>query len=131
VEIIGVLPARGVPPSGFVVTPVLGWWREPSPVSPVDPAEVAAVHRVPLDELLNPANRVTARHPLGRVGPAFRVRDVLVWGFTAMLLDRLFRYVGWERPWDAGVVEDLPDHIVALSMRGRPQPPDTAPDIEE
>ena len=47
-----------------------------------------------------PANRVSVRHPSGFVGPAFDVRGLLVWGFTAGLLSRLFALVGWERPWD-------------------------------
>ena len=71
------------------MTPVLAWWREPSPVFVRDPAEVASVHRVPLSELLDPANRLRVRHPLGYVGPAFTVSGMLVWGFTAMVLDRL------------------------------------------
>jgi 8-oxo-dGTP pyrophosphatase MutT (NUDIX family) len=131
VEVFGTLPTLWLPPSGFLVTPVLAWWREPSPVAAVDPAEVAAVHRVPVDDLLNPANRVRVRHPAGFVGPAFQVRDMLVWGFTANLLDRLFRYVGWERPWDDGRVEELPEHIVALAMRTYSPRPDVLPDVEE
>jgi 8-oxo-dGTP pyrophosphatase MutT (NUDIX family) len=127
VEVFGTLPALWVPPSGFVVTPVLGWWREPSPVSAVDPAEVAAVHRVPLAELLDSANRLRVRLPVGHIGPAFRVRDMLVWGFTAGLLDRLFRYVGWELPWDAERVEDLPAEILQLAKRTYPPPPGGLP----
>jgi hypothetical protein len=42
------------------------------------------------------------RHPSGWVGPAFEVRDLLVWGFTAGLLDKLLALGGWERPWDTG-----------------------------
>ncbi len=47
VEIVATLPRLWLPPSGFVVTPVLGWWHTPSPVFAADPAEVAAAHRVP------------------------------------------------------------------------------------
>ena len=108
VQVLGTLPALFLPPSGFVVTPVLAWWRAPSPVWVCDPAEVAAVHRVPLAELLDPANRTRVRHPSGYVGAAFRVRGMLVWGFTGGLLDRLLRLAGWERPWDSGPVEDFP-----------------------
>jgi len=53
VEVFGTLPALFLPVSDFVVTPVLGWWRTPSPVGVVDPAEVASVHRVPLADLLD------------------------------------------------------------------------------
>lgn len=108
VHVFGTLPALFLPPSGFVVTPVLAWWREPSDVSVVDPGEVASVHRVPLDDLLDPANRLCVRHPTGYVGAAFRVGGLLVWGFTAGLLDRMLRLAGWERPWDRSRLEDLP-----------------------
>ena len=109
VEVFATLPALWLPPSGFVVTPVLGWWRAESPVGVVDPGEVESVVRVPLAELLDPANRVSVGHPSGFVGPAFDVRGLLVWGFTAGLLARLFALSGWERPWDASVVRPLPD----------------------
>ena len=108
VQVFGTLPALFLPTSGYVVTPVLAWWRTPCPVGVVDPAEVAAVHRVPLAELLDPANRLRARHPSGFLGPAFSVRGMLVWGFTAGLLDRMARLADWERPWDTDRVEEAP-----------------------
>jgi len=107
VHVFGELPALFLPPSGFVVHPVLGWWREPSAVGVVDPGEVARVVRVPVAELVEPSNRCSVRHPSGFVGPGFAVQDLLVWGFTAGLLSRLFALVGWERPWDPGVMRDL------------------------
>ena len=116
VEVFATLPALFLPPSGFVVTPVLAWWRTPSPVSAVDPLEVASVHRVPLQHLLDPVNRLRVRHPSGYVGAAFRLGDLLVWGFTAGLLDRLLRLAGWERPWEDAPPEDLPAEL--LSMAG-------------
>ena len=113
VEVVATLPRLWLPPSGFVVTPVLGWWRTPSPVSAVDPVEVAAAHRVPVAELTDPANRWTVRHPSGWMGPAFGVRGMVVWGFTAGLLDRLLALAGWEQPWDATRVEELPPAALA------------------
>jgi 8-oxo-dGTP pyrophosphatase MutT (NUDIX family) len=100
VQLFGVLPRLYIPVSGFVVTPVLGWWREPSPVGAVDPAETARVFTVPVEELADPANRATARHPSGYLGPAFLVADALVWGFTAGLIDRILHFAGWEKDWD-------------------------------
>jgi hypothetical protein len=117
VDIIAALPPLYLPPSGFVVTPVLAWWRRPSPVSAVDPAEVASVHRIPLAELTDPANRVVVTHPSGFVGPAFHARGLLVWGFTAGLLDRVLHLAGWERPWDTGRLEELPQEVVELARR--------------
>jgi len=118
VQVLGALPALWLAPSGFVVHPVVAWWRDPHPVDVVDPAEVAAVARVPLSELADPANRVRVCHPSGWVGPAFEVSDLLVWGFTAGLLDRLLALGGWEQPWDAGRVRNLDEETVALALRG-------------
>lgn len=115
VDVVTTLPALFLPPSGFVVTPVLAWWREPSPVSVVDPREVASVHRVPLRALLDPANRMQVTHPSGYVGAAFRVSGLLVWGFTAGLLDRLLRLAGWERPWDRDRFEELPPEMTGAA----------------
>lgn len=100
VQLFGVLPKLYIPVSGFVVTPVLGWWRERSPVGVVDPNETARVFTVPVADLTDPANRATAVHPRGHQGPAFLVESALVWGFTAGIIDRLLHYAGWERPWD-------------------------------
>jgi 8-oxo-dGTP pyrophosphatase MutT (NUDIX family) len=100
VQLFGVLPKLYIPVSGFVVTPVLGWWREPTPVGVVDPAETARVFTVPVADLTNPAHRATTVHPSGHRGPAFLVESALVWGFTAGIIDRLLHYAGWELPWD-------------------------------
>jgi 8-oxo-dGTP pyrophosphatase MutT (NUDIX family) len=120
VEVFGTLPPLWLPPSNFAVTPVLGWWARESPVSAVDPAEVHAVLRVPLDELLDPARRVTVQHPARRYrGPGFLLRgphgpdhEVLLWGFTAHIVARLFDFVGWTRPWDETRVLDLPRRML-------------------
>jgi 8-oxo-dGTP pyrophosphatase MutT (NUDIX family) len=112
VEVLTELPALFLPPSGFVVTPVLAWWRDPSPVSVVDPREVASVHRVPLADLLDPANRLQVTHPSGYIGPAFTVAGLLVWGFTAGLLDRMLVLAGWEQPWDRDRHMQVPPHML-------------------
>ena len=58
------------------------------------------------------------RHSFGFTGPAFRVRSMLVWGFTAMLLTQLLEVGGWDRPWDTERVEDLPPEVMNLAARG-------------
>jgi hypothetical protein len=131
--VFGELPELWLPPSNFAVTPVLGWWAEESPVGVVDPAEVHAVYRVPLEELLDPAHRVSVRHPSGWTGPGFLIgpgHDVVLWGFTAGIISRLLDYTGWTRDWDDRVVRDLP----AYMLQGGPRPatpppamPTTAP----
>jgi hypothetical protein len=41
---------------------------------------------------------------------------MLVWGFTAGLIDMLLTLGGWERPWDASRVEDLPAEALAAAV---------------
>jgi hypothetical protein len=124
VDVIGTAPELYISRSGFRVVPVLGWWRRPVAVRPADPAEVAAVARVPVSEFADPANRLVVRHPSGASGPAFQVRGMLVWGFTAALVSMLLTLGGWERPWDTGRIEDLPPEALAAA---RPAGTATAP----
>ncbi len=107
VDPLALLPDLFIAPSGYLVTPVLGYWREPVAVRAVDPAESAAVVRVPLSELADPANRFLVGHTSGYVGPAFEVAGMVVWGFTSGLIDALLRMGGWERPWSSPEVLDL------------------------
>ncbi|MGW4895187.1 NUDIX hydrolase [Kitasatospora sp. NPDC004240] len=117
VQVFATLPALYIPVSRFVVTPVLGWWREESPVAPMDSAETGAVFRVPLTELTDPANRARLRHPSGHAGPAFAVAGRLVWGFTAGVIDRVLHHSGLELPWDASRMLDLSEEALEL-VRG-------------
>jgi 8-oxo-dGTP pyrophosphatase MutT (NUDIX family) len=121
VEVFGELPELWLPPSNFTVTPVLGWWAQESPVSAVDPAEVHAVYRVPLADLLDPEHRVSVRHPSGWVGPGFLVgpdHELVLWGFTAGIISRLLDFLGWTRAWDETRMRDLPPHM----LQGGPGP---------
>lgn len=126
VTVLTSMPEMYVAHSGYRVTPVIGWWREPCAVAPTDPAEVAAVARVPLAELSDPANRLVVRGPTGHLGPAFRARGMLVWGFTAGLLHRVLETGGWARPWDTRRVENLPSEVIGGGRRGGERPPPAA-----
>ncbi|MFB4316322.1 NUDIX hydrolase [Actinomadura sp. 21ATH] len=118
VEVLATLPELYLRHSRHRVTPVAAWWREPSEIAPGHPGEVATVARVPIAELVDPANRLMVRDPSGvRLGPAFEVRDMLVWGFTAGLLTEVLDAGGWNRPWDTERVEDLPQKVLDLAAR--------------
>ncbi|WP_420362874.1 CoA pyrophosphatase [Curtobacterium aetherium] len=115
VDVLGSAAPVPLAHSRHLVTPVLGWWRAPSPVRVVDEAESAAVFRTPVADLLDPANRGnTEFRREGRTwrGPAFVVEadsgSHVVWGFTATLLDALFDRVGWTEPWDHDRVVAIP-----------------------
>ncbi|OYN89499.1 NUDIX hydrolase [Parenemella sanctibonifatiensis] len=109
VRVIGTLPSIPLAVSNFETTPVVAWWARPSKVAVVDDDEATRVFRVPVADLLDPQHRVRAtlkrpRRDSGLPGvvstPAFTVANTLVWGFTAMVLDRLFDLLGWAEPWD-------------------------------
>lgn len=108
VDVLGALPEVHIPVSNNLVTPVVGWWRLPSPVA-ADRTESVEVYRVPVAELLDPAARGTSvlrREGFTHRGAAFRLAPHLggriVWGFTGILLATLFDELGWSRPWDPG-----------------------------
>lgn len=103
VEVLGIMPELALPRGNFLVKPVLAWWAAQSPVRVVDYGESAQVFRVPVRDLLDPDNRVTAT--VSRAGetfesPAFTVNGLVVWGFTGMILSQLFDQLGWAVPWD-------------------------------
>jgi len=132
VEVFGQLPELYLQPSDFMVASVLAWWRDPAPLLIGSPSEVAAVRRIAVDELAAPANRLRVRHPSGYVGPAFAAGGMLVWGFTAGLLDAVLRLGGWEQAWDRDRVEDLPDEVLALSIQSSTiRPADQRPFMQE
>lgn len=115
VQVVSVLADLYIPRTGYQVSPVIGWWRDPVPVKPGDPAEVAAVARVPVAELADPANRLMVRYPNGGAGPAFRAGTMLVWGFTAFLISQLLVLGGWEQPWDTEHVVEPPGGLPGVA----------------
>lgn len=110
VDVLGLLPPLPLAVSRHVVTPVPAWWTRPSRVAAVDHAETVDVFRVPVADLLDPANRGVVVHR--RTGPtlrtpAFEVAGVLVWGFTALVLSGMFDALGWTQPWDRSRTVEL------------------------
>ena len=73
VEVVGELPRRVPGPEPARVTPVLAWWPAPVPVGVVDRGEVERVLRVPVADLVDPANRFTVR-AFGLPRPGLRGR---------------------------------------------------------
>ncbi|MCW2791580.1 MAG: ADP-ribose pyrophosphatase YjhB, family [Nocardioides sp.] len=126
VHVFAELPQLWLPPSNFAVTPILGWWREPTEVTVVDPDEVHEVYRVPISELVDPTHRIAVRHPSGWVGPGFLIgeaKDVILWGFTAGIIARLFDFVGWTSEVEDAPLRDLPDYM----LQGEPTRSDIRP----
>lgn len=113
VVVVAELPALYLHPTGNAVSPVLGWWPDPHPLTVVDPREVARVARARLPEILDPANRFSVRLPgTDYQGPGFAVDGLFVWGFTATLLDHVLHLAGLTRTWDSSLERPLPQHLL-------------------
>lgn len=109
VEVVAQLPVMPVAPSFRPVTPVVGWWAQPHPIGVGSEMEVASVHVVPVEELVDPAHRFTALLPgLGRTTPGFAVDGLFVWGYTGWLLSTVLRLGGVDRPWNPRDVREVP-----------------------
>lgn len=113
VTVLAELPEVYLSNSGNRVTPILAWWSVPGPVHVADPREVAGVARVPVRELVDPANRLRVVYGPKHSGVAFRVRGMVVWGFTAGILDDLLTLAGWESP-----KQDDPEVVSVESLLG-------------
>ncbi|MFC6712626.1 NUDIX hydrolase [Branchiibius cervicis] len=112
VEVLASIEPMPLSVTGFAVQPVVAWWRSPHPIGVLDPAEVARVGRVPVDDLTDPANRFTAVHPTRDfAAPAFDVDGFYIWGFTAVLLDTVLDAAGLTRPWDRADRRVVPERF--------------------
>jgi len=90
--------------SDHLVTPVPAWWTRPSRVAAVDHAETVDVFRVAVADLLEPEHRASVAHQRAGVTvrtPAFVVDGRIIWGFTGIVLARMFDALGWTLAWDA------------------------------
>lgn len=92
--------------TGYPVYPVLGHWHSPSPVAVVSPNEADEVFDVPVYDLINPENRIMVGWRDWQ-GPAFRVQDYVIWGFTGGLLSAILDQAGWVQEWDSDRVYGL------------------------
>ncbi|GGD13081.1 NUDIX hydrolase [Nocardioides daphniae] len=122
IDVFGQLPDLWLPPANYVVTPVLGYWRDRGIVHVASPDEVHAIHHESIAELLDPEHRFNVRHPSGWVGPGFSVgaeKEVILWGFTAGIIARLFDHVGWTTQWDKSRVRDLPPLMLQGNAPGQ------------
>lgn len=104
VEIIGELDTFPTFVSGYVVTPYVGWLAEEPRLTP-NPAEVAELLHVPLNDLTNEIRADAGFSHGERVYPteAWVWRDNVIWGVTARILRQFLDILG-----KAGLVE-LPD----------------------
>ena len=92
VEVIGQLPDFDIP-SGFRVTPIVGWIEPPVDFNP-DPFEVAEVFEVPLHHFLDPVNHERRSDDINgrrRNYYAMPYQNRFIWGATAGMLFSLYQ----------------------------------------
>ncbi len=106
------LPKVHIRVTGYPVHPILAYWDKPGPVGVVNPVEADEVFRTPIGELADPTNRLMVTHGRWK-GPAFRIQDYIIWGFTGGMLDALLTHAGWELPWNRDELYDLAETLAA------------------
>ncbi len=91
IEVLGSLTEVYIPPSNFLVQPVVGI-QNSRPVFTPDATEVHTILEVPFHLFLDKSNlkpsRVSARDYTLEV-PAYHVKNEVVWGATAMMISEL------------------------------------------
>ena len=114
---LALLDPMFIPPSNFHVVPVLAYSPDPGPVAVVNESETAVVARVPLRAFVNPDNRLMVYRSGGDrrfAGPAFRLNEMLVWGFTGHVISAMLDVAGWAQPWNTEEVREL-DEAMAIA----------------
>ena len=92
VDIVGLLPDYEMP-SGFRISPVVGWLEPPLELE-LDPFEVSSVFEVPLAHVLDPSNHLRRSYYFGgrhRHYLAMPYAGRYIWGATAGMLYSLYR----------------------------------------
>jgi 8-oxo-dGTP pyrophosphatase MutT (NUDIX family) len=92
VEILGEITPVYIPPSNFIVNAVLGWAAKKPHLIP-DPAEVAEILCVSIEELTEPGNIQQRDIPHREFNiidvPCFYIQGHIIWGATAMMLSEV------------------------------------------
>ena len=92
VKVIGLLSELYIPPSNFLVQPVVGYAKE-KPQFVKDDKEVSMIIETELDELINPLNKsmqeIKLANNLKINAPCYLIRDQIIWGATAMIVSEL------------------------------------------
>ena len=92
IHILGRLTPLYIPPSNFLVTPVIGMSKE-RPVFHPDPEEVSGVIEIRVEDLLDDRLLQTRSIRIGTEltlkAPAYCINGHVIWGATAMILSEL------------------------------------------
>ncbi|MGM0613375.1 MAG: NUDIX hydrolase [Bacteroidota bacterium] len=93
IEILGSLSPIYIPPSNYIVTPVVGILEEQPDFIP-QPDEVAEIIEIPLQDFNKPGivqNKTFYGGTFREIkAPCFKVNSTIIWGATAMILNEFF-----------------------------------------
>ena len=107
IRILGQLTGLYIPPSNFMVTPVVGY-QESRPEFKADPKEVAKIIELDMEDLLDQRNMmvktITVRSGLTLQAPSFCIEGNIIWGATAMILSELREIV-------AGIIAPIAEFL--------------------
>lgn len=91
-QIIGLISSVYIPPSNFLVQPVLAW----SPVLPqfeLNTREVNYIIEISIDQLKDPASlsheKIKMSTGLTMTVPCFKIENEIIWGATAVILSEI------------------------------------------
>lgn len=95
IEILGCLTKLYIPPSNYIVTPVVAYSNKTTHYS-IDTTEVAELIEINLNSLLEPDNIKeftfnTTKKTI--VAPAFYINNHYIWGATAMIINELLEII--------------------------------------
>jgi 8-oxo-dGTP pyrophosphatase MutT (NUDIX family) len=98
VQVIGQLTELYIPPSNFLVQPVVGFMNKKPAFYP-DPREVDTIFEISVDEIMNP--EIITEELLNVRGvevqaPIYSIQNHKVWGATAMMIAELLMVLDWE-----------------------------------
>ncbi len=91
VTVIGTLTELYIPPSNYLVLPVVGFTREKPKFTP-DPVEVEKIIEIRIGQLSDPSYKTTQEinvHGFVLTAPCYTIHGATIWGATAMILSEL------------------------------------------
>lgn len=91
-QIIGSLTQVYIPPSNYLVQPILAWTDHQPTFNP-DPHEVHYIIELPIQSLLKPESiqeeKITLSNGLRMTVPCFKIKNEIIWGATALILNEI------------------------------------------
>jgi 8-oxo-dGTP pyrophosphatase MutT (NUDIX family) len=97
IRLLGTLSTLYIPPSNFLVTPVVGFCAR-RPDFQLEPSEVESLLEIDVDQLTRPGiiqhKEVILSNGLSLEVPSYYIDQKIIWGATAMILSEFLELIG-------------------------------------